>query len=203
MVWPGTGPTTIHGNEIWDSSTPPRRLCHDKSNLGFTVNGGDVFEWTGTSGGLAIVGRGFDVNIIVQALQWVMGKPSGWTRPIGPFKVKLIQDDEFVGVPSSTLDATPMQTVTFGAVGSNSDNRATIKSNVNVVFPTISETLDVVIQRYEIWDSSPTPRRIINRKPGDDPLRDGYAPSFGYVRAGNSVTIPLGDMKFSLGRGDN
>lgn len=205
MVWPGTSADnyTIHGNEIWDSSPTPRRIAYDQSNMGFSFNGGDVFEWQGTNGGVALVAFGFDSTILQHALNWTLGKSTGWIRPVGPFKIKLIQDIDYVGVPKSTLENTPMQTVTFGAVGANSDNQATIRNNIAVNWPVISETLDVVIDRYEIWDSSPTPRRIIHRQPGDDYVRDGYAASFGYVSAGNSLNVPIGSLKITLGRGDN
>ena len=204
LLWPGTAAEeyTLHGEEWWDSGSPPRRISYDNGNLGFTVKGGDAFEWTGQSGGIALVGMGFDSAVLKDALSWALGKTSGWTRPVGPFKIKLIQDTNYVGVPTSTLENTPMQTVTFGAVGADGFNRATIKNNIAVNWPVISDINDAVINRYEIWDSSPTPRRIIDRRPGDDYIRDQNTSSFGYISAGNGLNVPVGSLKIVLGRGD-
>lgn len=204
LLWPGTTADeyTLHGEEWWDSASPPRRISYDKGNLGFTVKGGDAFEWEGRSGGIALVGMGFDAAVLKDALNWALGKTTGWTRPVGPFKVKLIQDTDYVGVPKTTLENTPMQTVTFGAVGADGFNRATIKNNIAINWPIISDTNDAVINRYEIWDSSPTPRRIIDRRPGDDYVRDQNTSSFGYIAAGNGLNVPVGSLKIVLGRGD-
>ena len=200
----GGGPVTIRGNEIWDASTPSRRICYaNGSNTGFTVNGGDHFEWDDQSSGIALRMMGFDSNVVKDSLNWVLGKTTGWTRPVAPFKIKLKQYDDFQNVPKATLEAAPMQTVTFGPVGVDSDNQATILSDIEVYFPPISATQDVVVQGYEIWDSSSTPRRIASRKPGQDYIRDGQTFSWAYIAAGESLTIPLGSIKISLGRGDN
>ncbi len=206
MMW--TGPsTTITGNEIWDSSATPRRICYDKGNSGFTVNTNDMFEWDSNSSGIALQMMGFEAGPVAEALNFALGRTTGWTRPQGPFKIKLKQYDDFTygdgtAIPKATLEAAPMQPVTFGAVEANGDHQAVIRSDINVVFPSFSSSQPVIVQGYEIWDSSSTPRKLCTRKPGMDTIRDQSSFQFVSVPAGNSLTIPLGTLKFTLGRGD-
>lgn len=212
LVWPG-GTETIQGTEIWDSSATPRRICYDKANSGYTVTTGDLLEWTAPNTGVALQMMGFDATIVGQALNWAMGRSTGWTRPQGPFKIKLVQYDDLTYYANgdfnnpkvslkSILANSPMQTITFGNVTSNSDHQAVIRSDIGVTFPSFSSDVSVFVQGYEIWDSSSTPRKLLERKQGQDYVRDRSSSTFIVVPPNNTLTIPLGTLKISLGRGD-
>lgn len=183
----------LTGSELWDSSTPtPRRLSLQSFASPFEVLAGDGLVMP--SGTVAFAAP-YDLDIGVQRalLDWLLGQPAA-AQPVAPFLIRPVLPDGSNDTVASEHpgDLWEPQEVVFGVAVSASGKARVLNTNM-ISFSGLDSagtTTDLAtVRAYEVWDSSPTPRRVLYHESA------AFTPAVGeaFFLAAGSLDIQFGD----------